>query len=61
MICPRPTTSFSLEHEISHMIFLFKAEKFKRKKVDTIVSFEKHSEKKGKNRKLQVIFPKTYM
>lgn len=30
------------------MIFLFKAEKFKRKKVDTIVSFEKLSEKKGR-------------
>lgn len=48
MICPRPTTSFSLEHEICYMIFLFKAEKFKRKKVDTIVSFEKLSEKKGR-------------
>lgn len=30
------------------MIFLFKAEKFKRKKVATIVSFEKLSEKKGR-------------
>lgn len=48
MICPRPTTSFSLEYKISYMIFLFKAEKFKRKKVATIVSFEKLSEKKGR-------------